>query len=141
MTDRWETARRLSESGEVEEARAIAVEAPVAVEFNGIGYAVMMMTPADLPAFALGFSLTERIARGPEDVIDTDVATAKSILGEVEGKAVGVVKTERRLPVELPTLHKTGARFVEQPEPSFQVPLEACFLQLQGLGDQRLGAD
>ena len=75
MTDRWETARRLSESGEVEEARAIAVEAPVAVEFNGIGYAVMMMTPADLPAFALGFSLTERIARGPEDVIDTDVAT------------------------------------------------------------------
>ena len=29
-------------------ARAVAVERPVAIEFNGIGYAVMMATP-DLP--------------------------------------------------------------------------------------------
>ncbi|MBW4329539.1 formate dehydrogenase accessory sulfurtransferase FdhD [Stakelama sp. CBK3Z-3] len=74
MIRRDEAVTRLSETGAEPIARAIAVEAPVAVEFNGIGYAVMMMTPADLPAFALGFALTERIAAGPDDVIDCDVA-------------------------------------------------------------------
>ena len=48
--------------------REIAVEAPVAIEVEGIGYAVMMMTPADLETFAMGFMLTERLADSPQDV-------------------------------------------------------------------------
>src|SRR6266704_3608311 len=32
--------------------RAIAVETPVAVEFNGLGYAVVMATPVELIDFA-----------------------------------------------------------------------------------------
>lgn len=54
--------------------RAIAVEAPVAVEVNGIGYAVMMATPADLTEFVLGFMLSERLADTPADLRDVDVA-------------------------------------------------------------------
>ena len=54
--------------------RLLAVEAPVAVEVNGIGYAVMMATPADLVLFARGFMLTERLADTPADVLDVDVA-------------------------------------------------------------------
>lgn len=50
-------------------ARALPVEAPVAVEVDGLGYAVMMMTPADLEAFAIGFMLTERLADSAADVI------------------------------------------------------------------------
>ena len=52
--------------------RRCAIEAPVAVEVDGLGYAVMMMTPADLDAFAVGFMLTERLADTAADVIDVD---------------------------------------------------------------------
>jgi len=49
-------------------------EAPVALEFNGLAYAVMMATPADLEDFALGFALTEGLAKAPGDVSDIGVA-------------------------------------------------------------------
>jgi FdhD protein len=49
-------------------------EAPIALEFNGLAYAVMMATPADLEDFALGFALTEGLAKAPGDVSDLDVA-------------------------------------------------------------------
>ena len=49
-------------------------EAPVALEFNGLAYAVMMATPADLEDFALGFALTEGLAKSPGDVSDLGVA-------------------------------------------------------------------
>ncbi|MBO9519201.1 MAG: formate dehydrogenase accessory sulfurtransferase FdhD [Porphyrobacter sp.] len=49
-------------------------EAPVALEFNGLSYAVMMATPSDLEDFALGFALTEGLARRPTDLTDISVA-------------------------------------------------------------------
>jgi FdhD protein len=48
----------------------IAVETPVAVEYNGIGYAVVMATPADLTDFAYGFSLAERLIDRSVDIVD-----------------------------------------------------------------------
>ena len=54
-------------------------EAPVALEFNGLSYAVMMATPADLEDFARGFALTEALAKTPADV--TDLAVAETDLG------------------------------------------------------------
>ncbi|MEH3159265.1 MAG: formate dehydrogenase accessory sulfurtransferase FdhD [Sphingomonas taxi] len=56
--------------------REVAVEAPVAIEVDGLGYAVMMMTPQDLAAFATGFMLTERLADTAADVEDIDVFAA-----------------------------------------------------------------
>ncbi len=55
-------------------ARIWVPEAPVALEFNGLAYAVMMATPADLEDFALGFALTEGLAKQPSDLSDIDVA-------------------------------------------------------------------
>jgi FdhD protein len=46
----------------------------VAVSFLGIGYAVMMATPADLEDFAVGFALSERIIDRADQVIDIAVS-------------------------------------------------------------------
>ena len=53
-------------------------EAPVALEFNGLSYAVMMATPADLEDFALGFALTEGLAKAPSDLTDIAVAQVEA---------------------------------------------------------------
>jgi len=47
--------------------RTLAEEVPIAIEVNGLGYAVMMATPADLEDFAFGFAQAERLGR-PTDV-------------------------------------------------------------------------
>jgi len=54
--------------------RPVAVEAPVSIEYNGIAYAVMMATPADLRDFVTGFSLSEEIIRSPADIVAMEVA-------------------------------------------------------------------
>jgi len=50
-------------------------EVPVALEFNGVAYAVMMATPADLEDFATGFALCEGLAAEASEI--TDVAAAQ----------------------------------------------------------------
>ncbi len=52
--------------------REVAVEQPVALEFNGIGYAVLMATPADLEDLIYGFALTERLIDGVDDLMGVD---------------------------------------------------------------------
>ena len=54
-------------------ARAVACEVPVAIEFNGIGYAVLMATPADLIDLAYGFALAERLVDRAVDVVDAEL--------------------------------------------------------------------
>jgi FdhD protein len=48
--------------------RAVPVEAPIAIEYNGIGYAVMMATPVDLEAYAIGFTICEGLVAAAGDV-------------------------------------------------------------------------
>ena len=49
-------------------------EVPVALEFNGLAYAVMMATPADLADFATGFALSEGLAARADEVTDLAIA-------------------------------------------------------------------
>ena len=66
---------RISHDGSQQEREPTFVpEVPVALEFNGLSYAVMMATPADLEDFARGFALTEGLAKTPADITDIDVA-------------------------------------------------------------------
>ncbi len=54
-------------------SRPLAIEAPIAIEYNGLGYAVMMATPIDLHDFAVGFSLSEKVIATPGEIIDVDI--------------------------------------------------------------------
>lgn len=69
MTTRVQPVTVLRADGIETGTRTVAVETPVAIEVDGFGYAVMMMTPADLEVFAVGFMLTERLADTAADVI------------------------------------------------------------------------
>ncbi|MEH3103039.1 MAG: formate dehydrogenase accessory sulfurtransferase FdhD [Sphingomonas phyllosphaerae] len=53
--------------------RAVIDESPVAIEVNGIGYAVMMATPQDIADFATGFALAERIVATFDEIESLDV--------------------------------------------------------------------
>jgi FdhD protein len=52
--------------------RPVAIESPIAIEINGIGYAVLMATPAELKELATGFVLSERLADDAKEIIDID---------------------------------------------------------------------
>lgn len=58
-------------------AREVAAEAPVAIEVNGLGYAVLMATPGDLVDLAYGFALAERMIECADDVIDVTAHDAE----------------------------------------------------------------
>jgi len=69
MSSRLETFGEQLASGETRGIeRAVAIERPCAIELNGLGYAVMMLTPADLTDFAFGFCLSERLIDAVADV-------------------------------------------------------------------------
>lgn len=53
-------------------------EAPVALEFNGLSYAVMMATPRDLEDFATGFALNEGLAARASEVSEIAVAEVEA---------------------------------------------------------------
>ena len=75
-------------------------EVPVALEFNGLAYAVMMATPADLEDFALGFALTEGLAATPADC--TDIAVVEVEKGWIVKRGL---KAGERVVVHQPGRH------------------------------------
>ena len=61
---------------EVVRAQAIATETPVNIVYGAMPFAVMMATPQDLHDFAYGFSFTEGIVDGAEDIRGVEVEQA-----------------------------------------------------------------
>ena len=73
-------------------ARSVPLERPIALEFNGIGYAVMMATPCDLEDFAVGFALSERLVAHCDEIIEVDCHTTP------QGEIVRVTLSAERAP-------------------------------------------
>ncbi|MBS3804535.1 MAG: formate dehydrogenase accessory sulfurtransferase FdhD [Oleiphilaceae bacterium] len=77
----------------------VAEETPVAMVYNGISYAVMMATPADLENFALGFSLTEGIIKSPDELFDielSDSAEGITLDMRIAGERLAGLREQRR---------------------------------------------
>ena len=67
-------ARKIGSGGEIAaRQRMVPAETPIAISFLGIGYAVMMATPADLEDFAYGFARSERLIDSAVDVIGIEI--------------------------------------------------------------------
>lgn len=64
---------RFHQGGFRHELDRVAEEVPVALQYNGQAYAVMLASPADLEDFALGFSLTENIINSREELLRIEV--------------------------------------------------------------------
>ncbi|WP_150294326.1 formate dehydrogenase accessory sulfurtransferase FdhD [Sphingobium estronivorans] len=79
--------------------RELAEEVPVAVEFNGIGYAVLMATPADVEELVLGFALAERLIGREDAPLEVDVhATEQGIVARAtlpEGRTEALLSRVR----------------------------------------------
>jgi FdhD protein len=78
--------------------RAWVPEAPVALEFNGLAYAVMMASPLELEDFATGFALSEGLATTPGEVRDIAVAEVENgwvVRAQLSG--LGVAKLTERV--------------------------------------------
>jgi len=77
----------------------LAVEIPVAIEYNGISHAVMLASPANLEDFALGFSLTEGIISSTDEMFDCEVehqCDGLVVKTEIASKRFVALKDRRR---------------------------------------------
>lgn len=68
-------------------------EVPVALEYNGLSYAVMMASPQDLDDFAIGFALSEGLAASAAEC--TDIAIAEVDQGWIVRTALSGLGVER----------------------------------------------
>jgi FdhD protein len=69
---------RITPDGESERVeRVLAAEVPLALEFNGIGYAVLMASPSDIEDLVIGFAHAERLITRRDDVVGLDVYQAE----------------------------------------------------------------
>ncbi|MGB3797008.1 MAG: formate dehydrogenase accessory sulfurtransferase FdhD [Alteraurantiacibacter sp.] len=79
-------------------AREWVPEVPVALEYNGLSYAVMMATPSDLEDFARGFALTEGLARTPADITDLAIAQVEhGWIARAQLAGLGIEKLTERV--------------------------------------------
>ena len=72
ISSRAQNVVRIEPGGSSPASRTLPDECPIAIEYNGIGYAVMMATPIDLQDYAVGFSLSEGLITHAEDILALD---------------------------------------------------------------------
>jgi FdhD protein len=84
---------------QTQQADTILEEAPVALVYNGISHAVMMMTPEHLQDFAIGFSISEGIVESAIEIYDLEIkpeGLGYSIEMHISNQRFQALKEKRR---------------------------------------------
>lgn len=128
-------------------AREWVPEAPVALEFNGLSYAVMMATPADLEDFARGFAITEGLARAASEIGVIDVAEVESgwiVRTQLSGLGIEKLTERVRMRVAESSCGLCGIENLEalaHPLPKVPKPLrldpDAIFSAVEAIGEHQ----
>lgn len=67
----------LGQQGDLKTDRSVPIEVPVALEYCGLGYAVMMASPDNLEDFVIGHAVAEGLVQSAANVTDVDVASVE----------------------------------------------------------------
>lgn len=120
----------------------LASESALAISYNGISHAVMMVTPGHFEDFVRGFSLTSGIVKSFGEIRDIDVlGDGESHYAEVEisNRAFWQLKKQRRNLAGTTGCGICGVEALEQALPDLQ-PLQSVLppsaLVFQGLRDK-----
>lgn len=85
----------------------LAAEVPIALVFNGVSHAVMMATPQDIEAFALGFALSEGILDAPADCRGIEVQAIDAVAA---GLPEGIPGVEVRMDISTRSFERLKGR-------------------------------
>ena len=129
--------------------RPLIDEAPVAIEINGIGYAVMMATPADLVDYALGFCLSEQLITAQHQFFSADACQVPGggwmLRIVLDAPAAGPLIDRARLRLAEGSCGLCGLESLEQvlrvlPPVSARLPVAkaAVFRAVAALGDHQV---
>ena len=80
----------------------LAEEVPLALTYNGIEYAVMMVTPCNITEFVLGFSITEGLVKAASDIRQTTITPLEGGLKadiRISAEALRTVLARTRRPI------------------------------------------
>ena len=103
---------------------ALAEEVALAIAYNGINQAVMLVTPTDLEDFIVGFSLGSGIIEQPAEIYDlklTGSGSAQYAQVEIASRAFWNLKQQRRQLAGTSGCGLCGVEAVEQALPELDV--------------------
>jgi FdhD protein len=106
------------------ERNALAEEVALAIAYNGISQAVMLVSPSDLEDFIVGFSLGSGIIASPDEIYDFKLSGAGSAQHaevEIASRAFWNLKQQRRQLAGTSGCGLCGVEAVEQALPDLKV--------------------
>lgn len=105
-------------------SKALASETALSISFNGISYAVMMVTPGNIEDFVTGFSLSSGVVQSAREIHDIQLSVGQDSLHaavEIANRAFWALKSQRRQLAGTSGCGICGVEALEQALPSLEV--------------------